>query len=120
VVGVSPSIVPFIYSKRTAVTRSLVSLIEKRTFCGRFKCTPAVELPMHIVHVYTYHVVILNGCWLVLCFYKRLTKPRATSAFSYLYYYPLSRKLPPPRRFAEGRAPPGPRTRHQSTRVEVV
>ena len=39
VVGVSPSIVPFLYSKRTAVTRSLVSLIEKRTFCGRFKHT---------------------------------------------------------------------------------
>jgi hypothetical protein len=33
------SIVPFLYSKRTAVTRSLVSLIEKRTFCGRFKHT---------------------------------------------------------------------------------
>ena len=31
------SIVPFLYSKRTAVTRSLVSLIEKRTFCRRFK-----------------------------------------------------------------------------------
>jgi hypothetical protein len=33
------SIVPFLYSKRTAVTRSLVSLIEKRTFCRRFKHT---------------------------------------------------------------------------------
>tara|TARA_B110000114_G_scaffold86700_1_gene91548 strand:+ start:309 stop:608 length:300 start_codon:yes stop_codon:yes gene_type:complete len=31
------SIVPFLYSKRTAPARSLVSLIEKRTFCGRFK-----------------------------------------------------------------------------------
>jgi hypothetical protein len=28
------SIVPFLYSKRTAAARSLVSLIEKRTFCG--------------------------------------------------------------------------------------
>ena len=34
---VRPSIVPFLYSKRTAAARSLVSLIEKRTFCGRFK-----------------------------------------------------------------------------------
>ena len=37
VVTVSPSIVPFLNSKRTAAARSLVSLIEKRTFCGRFK-----------------------------------------------------------------------------------
>ena len=33
------SIVPFLYSKRTAVTRSLVSLIEKRTFCGHYGST---------------------------------------------------------------------------------
>ena len=39
VVSMFLSIVPFLYSKRTAVTRSLVSLIEKRTFCGRFKHT---------------------------------------------------------------------------------
>ena len=30
------SIVPFLYSKRTAAARSLVSLIEKRTFCRRY------------------------------------------------------------------------------------
>jgi len=30
---------PFLYSKRTAVTRSLVSLIEKRTFCRHFEHT---------------------------------------------------------------------------------
>ena len=39
VVSMFLSIVPFLYSKRTAVTRSLVSLIEKRTFCRRFKHT---------------------------------------------------------------------------------
>jgi hypothetical protein len=33
------SIVPFLYSKRTAAARSLVSLIEKRTFCGRYERT---------------------------------------------------------------------------------
>ena len=39
VVGVSPSIVPFLYSKRTAAARSLVSLIEKRTFCRHYGST---------------------------------------------------------------------------------
>ena len=34
VVSMFLSIVPFLYSKRTAAARSLVSLIEKRTFCG--------------------------------------------------------------------------------------
>ena len=37
VVGVSPSIVPFLHSKRMAAARSLVSLIEKRTFCRRYE-----------------------------------------------------------------------------------
>ena len=38
VVTVSPSIVPFLYSKRTAVTRSLVSrYADDRTFC-HFLC----------------------------------------------------------------------------------
>ena len=51
--GVSPSIVPFLYSKRTAAARSLVSLIEKRTFCRRFKhtsrgTTPATSSGQHI------------------------------------------------------------------------
>ena len=45
VVSMFLSIVPFLYSKRTAVTRSLVSLIEKRTFCRRYERGPAVELP---------------------------------------------------------------------------
>jgi hypothetical protein len=40
------SIVPFLYSKRTAAARSLVSLIEKRTFCGAItRLYRAVELP---------------------------------------------------------------------------
>ena len=38
------SIVPFLYSKRTAAARSLVSLIEKRTFCG-VSSEPLVEQP---------------------------------------------------------------------------
>jgi hypothetical protein len=37
VVSMFLSTVPFLYSKRTAAARSLVSLIEKRTFCRRFK-----------------------------------------------------------------------------------
>jgi hypothetical protein len=37
VVSLFLSIVPFLHSKRTAAARSLVSLIEKRTFCRRFK-----------------------------------------------------------------------------------
>jgi len=45
VVTVSPSIVPFLNSKRTAAARSLVSLIEKRTFCGRFMCTSRGTTP---------------------------------------------------------------------------
>jgi hypothetical protein len=38
------SIVPFLYSKRTAVTRSLVSLIESERFVA-ISSAPAVELP---------------------------------------------------------------------------
>ena len=42
VVGVSPSIVPFLYSKRTAAARSLVSL--SKSFVA-VSSEPAVELP---------------------------------------------------------------------------
>ena len=45
VVGVSPSIVPFLHSKRTAAARSLVSLIEKRTFCRRYGSTSRGTTP---------------------------------------------------------------------------
>jgi hypothetical protein len=44
VVSMFLSIVPFLYSKRTAAARSLVSLIEKRTFCG-VSSEPLVEQP---------------------------------------------------------------------------
>ena len=38
VVSVSPSIVPFLYSKRTAAARSLVSRnVDDRSFCPVFK-----------------------------------------------------------------------------------
>jgi len=40
------SIVPFLYSKRTAAARSLVSLIEKRTFCGRVNRTVRSQHPL--------------------------------------------------------------------------
>ena len=49
------SIVPFLYSKRTAVTRSLVSLIEKRTFCGHFEHTSrgtTLHMCMHMCMSY--------------------------------------------------------------------
>ena len=36
---VRPSIVPFLYSKRTAVTRSLVSRMDDRTFCRHYEPT---------------------------------------------------------------------------------
>ena len=36
---------PFLYSKRTAVTRPLVSLIEKRTFCGHYGSTSRGPTP---------------------------------------------------------------------------
>jgi hypothetical protein len=42
---VRPSIVPFLYSKRTAAARSLVSLIEKRTFCRRYGSTSRGPTP---------------------------------------------------------------------------
>ena len=44
VVGVSPSIVPFLHSKRTAAARSLVSLIESERFVAVLS-ELAVELP---------------------------------------------------------------------------
>ena len=43
-VGVSPSIVPFLHSKRTAAARSLVSLIESERFVAVLS-ELAVELP---------------------------------------------------------------------------
>ena len=45
VVSMFLSIVPFLYSKRTAVTRSLVSLIEKRKRFVAITALPAVEQP---------------------------------------------------------------------------
>ena len=56
VVSMFLSIVPFLYSKRTAAARSLVSLIEKRTFCGRFKHTSRGTTP---------HRGILLGGWTI-------------------------------------------------------
>ena len=44
VVGVSPSIVPFLYSKRTAAARSLVSLSKSERFVA-VTSEPLVELP---------------------------------------------------------------------------
>ena len=44
VVGVSPSIVPFLYSKRTAAARSLVSLSKSERFVA-VSSEPLVELP---------------------------------------------------------------------------
>ena len=45
VVSMFLSIVPFLYSKRTAAARSLVSLIEKRTFCRRYGSTSRGPTP---------------------------------------------------------------------------
>ena len=45
VVGVSPSIAPFLYSKRTAAARSLVSRMDDRSFCGRFERTTLWTCP---------------------------------------------------------------------------
>jgi hypothetical protein len=45
VVSMFLSTVPFLYSKRTAAARSPGSLIEKRTFCGRFVCTSRGTTP---------------------------------------------------------------------------
>jgi hypothetical protein len=39
------SIVPFLYSKRTAAARPLVSLIEKRTFCRRSRADQPWNYP---------------------------------------------------------------------------
>ena len=50
------SIVPFLYSKRTAVTRSLVSLIEKRTFCGHYERTSRGPTLITVVAVTTYRI----------------------------------------------------------------
>jgi len=51
VVSVSPSIVPFLYSKRTAAARSLVSRLDDCTFCRRYERT-AVDLPVgRIVYI---------------------------------------------------------------------
>ena len=60
---------PFLYSKRTAVTRSLVSLIEKRTFCGRYDHTTRGTTRLSCVIQY---VELTGGtpvrCFVILCF----------------------------------------------------
>ena len=41
--------VPFLYSKRTAVTRSLVSRMDDRTFCRYYESILAVEQPWRVL-----------------------------------------------------------------------
>jgi hypothetical protein len=68
VVSMFLSIVPFLYSKRTAVTRSLVSLIESERFVA-ISSAPAVEL------LYPF----IDCSWAFVAFYAHFARPHSTT-----------------------------------------